>query len=166
MGGKRDPLGRNKELLAIRKRMARQLKIRHVFTDLSPELDKKLAEAAEYHDFRRIENEREIESIKAALAPCIFNDNVGVPDQNGGMRVVEQSHFEVMLKAINTFLSAMNTQNKMWGLYTMPRGMNADAPTMNIKTASIEMVQELQQIAAKKNLALPDTRNGPPATDP
>ena len=86
MGGNRDPLGRNKELLAIRKRMARQLKICNVFTDLSPELDKKLAEAAEYHDFRRIENEREIESIKAALAPCIFDDNVGVPDRGDRRR--------------------------------------------------------------------------------
>jgi hypothetical protein len=157
----KDPLGRSKQIGALRKRMAKQLDLHNNFTDISPALGEKLSQAAEYNDYRRIENERQLESIKSMLAGFMFDENVvvkgSVSDKNGGMREVELNRFEVMLKASNMFLSAMNMQNKMWGLYTVPETSYSTAPNaLNIRNVTVDMVQELQRIAKKEHLALPD----------
>jgi hypothetical protein len=39
---------------------------------------------------------------------------------DGKAKVVELSKFEAMEKIIPSYLAAMNIQNKMWGLYTVP----------------------------------------------
>ena len=69
-----------------------------------------------------------------------------------------------MLKAGALFLAAMNVQNKMWNLYSTPAPGNEDEhdgdirgkSNVNIKNLTIQMVNELQQLAAKKE-SLPAT---------
>jgi len=177
MSGKRDNGDNavsNKQIVALRKKMLDRLDVYNIFADLSPELEKKLAAAAEYSDFRRVENERQLEAIKSVLAGYILNEDVRVhgtvPERNGGVREVEMSRFDAMLKAGNLFLNAMNMQNKLWGLYEAP-SLPAGAPgAVNIKNASIIAIQELQRIAKKEKLALPEnespaTGNGSPNPD-
>jgi hypothetical protein len=57
-----------------------------------------------------------------------------------------------MVKIMPFYLAAMNIQNKMWGLYTVPeKARHDDAPgSMNIKNVSIHMVHELRKIAQKE----------------
>lgn len=154
-----DPLNRDKRLAAIRKKMSKDLKVGGiVFGALAPALEGHLAEAARYADFRQIENERQFESLKAVLHPYIYNENVvvtgNISDKHGNMKRVEGSHFDTMIKAINTYLNIINMQNKMWGLYSVPVAPSGGvAPEdSNLKNYSIKMVQELQRIA----------RQGPP----
>jgi hypothetical protein len=175
MGGKKKLLGRDNKIAALRKRMIEELWIDSGFHEISPQLEKKLAQASEYGDFRRVENERQLESIKAILSGYIFDENVVVQgtvlDKNGGERVVELSRFDVLMKAINIFLSALNMQNKMWGIYAevkVPRGPSASEPAVVFS----KLVAEMQRIAKKPIPALPagasDTRpvnNRPPDPD-
>jgi len=81
-------------------------------------------------------------------------------DKDGKTRVIELSHFDAMLKVSTLYLAALNIQNKMWGLYTVPQAKQSDAPgTMNIKNLSIHTVQELRQLAKRENLPLPPPTN-------
>jgi hypothetical protein len=128
-----------------------------IYRDLNHQHDKVLAALGEYSQFRRRENERELEALKALYASYIFNPNVVIrgieADKDGKTRVIELSHFDAMLKVSGFYLAALNVQNKMWGLYTVPQAAKGDAPgTMNIKNLSVNMVKELQQIAKKENL--------------
>jgi hypothetical protein len=125
-----------------------------VYDDLNNQHDQVLAALSEYGQFRRNESERELEDFKAHCASYIFDPNVvirGTKLVDGKERVVELSKFEAMVKIMPFYLAAMNIQNKMWGLYTMPeKARHDDAPgSMNIKNVSIQMVQELRKIAQK-----------------
>jgi hypothetical protein len=140
-----------------------KIPIHTVFRDLNDRHGKILAAFSEYGQFRRNENERELEDFKAHCASYIYDPKVIIRgeqiDSDGNPRVVELSKFDAMLKVAPLYLAALNIQNKVWGLYTVPdaRGARGDAPgTMNIRNVSIQMVKELQQIAKKENLALPD----------
>lgn len=167
----KDPLGRSKQIGTLRKRMTEELDIYGVYT--SPK-QKHVPQLVEYSDFRRVDNERQLEAIKSMLAGYMLNPNVvvqgTVEDKNGEPRVVQMSQFDAMLKATNLFLSAMNMQNKMWGLYMVPQTPKEPSTLGNIKNVTINMVQELQRIAKKENLALPahgsrSTDNGAPNSD-
>ena len=73
-------------------------------------------------------------------------------DADGKTRVIELSHFDAMLKVLGLYLAALNVQNKMWGLYTVPQAAKGDAPgKMNVKNISIQTVQELRQLAKREN---------------
>lgn len=173
MGGKKKLLGKDNKIAALRKRMIEELWIDSGFSEITPQLEKKLAAASDYGDFRRVENERQLESIKAILSAYIFDENVvvqsSIPEVDGGKRVVELSRFDVLMKAINIFLSAMNMQNKMWGIYAevkMPRVPAQAEPAVVFS----KMVAEMQRIAKKPIPALPahDSRavnNGPQDPD-
>lgn len=156
---------KEKQIVAIREKIAKKLHVQEIFGDLSPELQTKLGRAAEYGDFRLIENERQLEAIKSMLGPYIFNENVVVrgiaTDRKGDPKVVKLDHFEVMMKATNIFLNVMNMQNKMWGLYTSsPASDDGDKGKRqyNIKNLSINMVQELQRIAKRESLPIPTAK--------
>ena len=71
-------VGRDKDIAAIRSKMATQLYARGIFGDLGQELEKNVVEATSYSDFRRAENERQLEAIKTHLARYIFNEDVMV----------------------------------------------------------------------------------------
>ena len=173
-GSHKRKIGRNNQLAKIRKQLAKQLDVTEIFADLRPELQKELASAARYCEFRRVENERQLEQRKQVLTGYIFDEAVmvkgTVPDRNGE-RVVELSHFDAMCKAVNLFLQAMNMQNKMWGIYDVPQAAPQSESPVRSVTAS--MVSELRRIA-KQNLALPavvideprPANNGTPASDP
>jgi hypothetical protein len=168
-------LGRSKQIGALRKRMAEQLYVDSAFVDLTPELKKKLKEASQYNDFRRIENERQLECIKSVLGEFIFDENITVggdiPDGKGGTRHVELSRFDVLMKAVGVFLSAMNMQNKMWGLYTEVKLPTSGPKPIEPTVVFSKIVAEMQRIAKKPIPALPahDARavnNGPQNPDP
>ena len=135
-----------------------------VYRDLNHKHEQVLSAVSEYGQFRRRENERELEALKALYASYIFNPNVVIRgtevDKDGETRVIELSHFDAMLKVLGFYLAALNVQNKMWGLYTVPQAAKGDAPgKMNVKNISVNMVKELQQIAKKENLLpLPPTK--------
>jgi predicted DNA-binding protein (UPF0251 family) len=137
--------------------IAKQLSISTsiVYDDLNNKHDQVLAALSEYGELRRKESERELEDFKTHCASYIFDPNVvigGTKLVDGKERVVELSKFEAMVKIMPSYLAAMNIQNKMWGLYTMPeKARHDDAPgSMNIKNVSIHMVQELRKIAQKE----------------
>jgi predicted DNA-binding protein (UPF0251 family) len=137
--------------------IAKQLSISTsiVYDDLNNQHDRVLAALSEYGQFRRKESERELEDFKAHCASYIYNPNVvirGTKIVDGKAKVVELSKFEAMVKIMPFYLAAMNIQNKMWGLYTMPeKARHDDAPgSMNIRKVSIHMVQELRKIAQKE----------------
>ena len=137
--------------------IAKQLSISTsiVYDDLNRKHDQILAALSEYGQIRRKESERELEDFKAHCASYIFDPNVvirGTKLVDRKERVVELSKFEAMVKIMPFYLAAMNIQNKMWGLYTVPeKARHDDAPgSMNIKNVSIHMVQELRKIAQKE----------------
>jgi hypothetical protein len=137
--------------------IAKQLSISTsiVYDDLNNQHDQILARLSEYGQFRRKESERELEDFKAHCASYIYDPNVvirGTKIVDGKAKVVELSKFEAMVKIMPFYLAAMNIQNKMWGLYTMPeKARHDDAPgSMNIRNVSIHMVQELRKIAQKQ----------------
>jgi hypothetical protein len=148
-----------------------------VHRDLNDKHGLIMAAMSEYGQIRRNENERELEDFKAQCASYIYDPNVVIRgeeiDKDGLPRVVELSKFEAMIKVAPFYLTAINIQNKMWGLYTVPEHVrHDDAPgTLNIKNVSIQMVKELQQIAKNENLSLPEacdartTDKGAPAPD-
>jgi hypothetical protein len=120
--------------------IAKQLSISTsiVYDDLNNQHDQVLAALSEYGQFRRKESERVLEDFKAHCASYIFDPNVvirGTKLVDGKAQVVDLSKFEAIVKIMPSYLAAMNTQNKMWGLYTVPEGAaRSDAPgTMNIK---------------------------------
>src|SRR5215470_20460305 len=124
--------------------IAKQLSISTsiVYEDLNNQHDQILAALSEYGQFRRKESERELEDFKARCASYIFDPNViirGTKLVDGKERVVELSKFEAMVKIMPSYLAAMNIQNKMWGLYTVPeKARHDDAPgSMNIKNVSV-----------------------------
>src|SRR5262249_8962471 len=126
-----------------------------VYDDLNNQHDRILAALSEYGQFRRKESERELDDFKAHCASYIYDPNVvirGTKIVDGKAKVVELSKFEAMVKIMPFYLAAMNIQNKMWGLYTMPeKARHDDAPgSMNIRNVSIDMVQELRKIAQKQ----------------
>ena len=154
MGVNRDPLGRSKKIAALRVKMSEELGV-HLLGNLNSELEKQIQVAAGYNDFRRIENERELEAIKAAMSPYIFDKKVvvrGIVPDGDGLRYVDANAFEIQMKAVNVFLSAMNMQNKLWGLYTISEPRQGNAPARSI-TAS--MVSELRKIAQSQKQPLP-----------
>ena len=113
-----------------------------VYDDLNNQHDQILARLSEYGQFRRKESERELEGFKAHCASYIFDPNVvirGTKLVDGKERVVELSKFETIVKILPSYLAAMNIQNKMWGLYSVPeKARHDDAPSsMNIKNVSI-----------------------------
>ena len=137
--------------------IAKQLSISTsiVYDDLNNQHDQILARLSEYGQFRRKESERELEDFKAHCASYIYDPNVvirGTKIVDGKAKVVELSKFEAMVKIMPFYLAAMNIQNKMWGLYTMPeKAHHDDGPgSMNIRNVSIHMVQELRKIAQKE----------------
>ena len=175
MGGKHDPLQRRKDIAAIRGKMTKQLGAYAVFDEPDPIQENLLTEATEsgnYAHYRRANNERALEAIKKNLAGYMYNDNVvvrGFNIKDGRERVVELSHFDVMMKASRLFLDAMNIQNKMWGIYAGPERPRDETPPQapSSRTIAAEMVHELQRIAKKGTLALKDsearaTDNGAP----
>ena len=96
------------------------------------------------------------------MAGYMFNENVviqeRIADKDGQFRVVTISQFDAMMKATSIFLAAMNTQNKIWNLYSAPEPKSHDATTLNVKNVNVvAMVKELQQIAKKENLQPPRT---------
>jgi hypothetical protein len=131
-----------------------------VHNDLNDQHTRIIAAYSEYGQLRREKNERELEDFKAQLASYLYDPNVVIRGEetgsDGKTRVVELSKFEAMLKAAPHYLTAINIQNKMWGLYLVPeKKAHAVAPgTLNLETLSVQMVQEIQEIA-RKNLALP-----------
>jgi len=134
-----------------------------VYRDLNHKHEQVLSAVSEYGQFRRRENERELESLKALYASYIFNPNAIIRgtemDADGKTRVIELSHFDAMLKVLGLYLAAIDIQNKMWGLYTVPQAKQSDAPgKMNVKNISVNMVKELQQIAKKEMPPLPLTK--------
>ena len=137
--------------------IAKQLSISTsiVYDDLNNQHDQILCALSEYGQFRRKESERELEDFKAHCASYIYDPNVlirGTKIVDGKAKVVELSKFEAMVKASQLWLTAINIQNKMWGLYTVPeKARHDDTPgSMNIKKVSIQMVQELRKIAQKE----------------
>ena len=135
-----------------------------VYRDLNHKHEQVLSAVSEYGQFRRRENERELEALKALYASYIFHPNVVIGgtevDKDGKTRVIELSHFDAMLKVLGFYLAAIDIQNKMWGLYTVPQAAKGDAPgKMNVKNISVNMVKELQQIAKKENLPPPTNAN-------
>src|SRR6516162_4395813 len=107
--------------------IAKQLSISTsiVYDDLNNQHDQILAALSEYGQFRRKESERELEDFKTHCASYIYDPNVVIRETklvDGKAKVVELSKFETMVKIIPSYLTAMNTQNKMWGLYTVPEG--------------------------------------------
>ena len=161
--------------------IAKQLSISTsiVYDDLNNKHDQVLAALSEYGQFRRKEIERELEHFKAHCASFIFDPNAVIRATklvDGKERVVELSKFEAMVKTMPFYLAAMNIQNKMWGLYTMPeKARHDDAPgSMNIKNVSTDLVQELRKIAQKEMPSvtvdngvkrLEDQRQADPAVD-
>ena len=146
---------KNMSVAEIAKRVG--VTIDTVHRDLNHKHEQVLSAVSEYGQFRRRENERELEALKALYASYIFNPNVVIHgtevDADGKTRVIELSHFDAMLKILGLYLAALNVQNKMWGLYTVPQAAKGDAPgKMNVKNISVNMVKELQQIAKKENL--------------
>ena len=126
-----------------------------IYRDLNHKHEQVLSAVSEYGQFRRRENERELEALKALYAGYIFNPNVVIRgtevDKDGKTRVIELSHFDAMLKVSTLYLAAINIQNKMWGLYTVPQAAKGDAPgTMNINNLSIHTVQELRKLAKRE----------------
>lgn len=132
-----------------------------VYQDLNDRHSKMIAAYSEYGQHRRKENEGELEKFKAMCASYLYNPNVVIRGEqtgsDGKTRVVELSKFEAMLKVAPLYLAAINIQNKVWGLYTVPDPKAcSDAPgSMNIKNVSIQMVEDLRRIARNENLALP-----------
>ena len=136
-----------------------------IYRDLNHKHEQVLSAVSEYGQFRRRENERELEALKALYASYIFNPNVVIRgtevDKDGKTRVIELSHFDAMLKVSTLYLAAMNIQNKIWNLYAAPESdARHDATTLNVKNVNVAaMVQEIQQIANKENpLPLPPTK--------
>jgi hypothetical protein len=138
--------------------IAKRLKIPiyTVYRDLNDKHQLIMAAMSQYGQFRRNENERELEDFKAMCASYMYNPNVVIRgekvDSNGKPRMVELSKFEAMVRVGQLWLSAMNMQNKMWGLYTVPeQAPQQDAPgtMVNIKNVSIAIVEELQKIARR-----------------
>ena len=127
-----------------------------VYDDLNNQHDQILAALSEYGQFRRKESERELEDFKAHCASYIYDPNVVIRgekvDSDGKPRIVGLSKFDAMVKIAPLYLAAMNIQNKMWALYTVPEKARHDgAPgSRNIKNVSIQMVQELRKIAQKE----------------
>ena len=153
---------KNMSVAQIAKRLG--VTIDTVYRDLNHKHEQVLSAVSEYGQFRRRENERELEALKALYASYIFNPNVVIGgtevDKDGKTRVIELSHFDAMLKVLGFYLAAIDIQNKMWGLYTVPQAKQSDAPgTMNIKNLSIHAVQELRQLAKRENLPLPPPTN-------
>src|SRR5215472_1883846 len=105
--------------------IAKQLSISTsiVYDDLNNKRDQVLAALSEYGELRRKESERELEDLKAMLTKHIYSGDI-----------------ELMRKVVPLFLGAMNTQNKLWGLYTVPERPRTDetsAGAVNIKNDSI-----------------------------
>jgi hypothetical protein len=159
----KDPIGRNKQIGAIRKRMADQLNVYAVFGDLSPQQMTMLEAREEYGNFKRVESERELEAIKKQLASYIFDPNVviqgTVQDKDRQPRVVEMSKFDAALKATKLYLETIHLQNRMWNVYALPEKPPSEQPpppvaaptaNLNIKSMSVAIVQELQKIAKKE----------------
>jgi hypothetical protein len=120
-----------------------------------------MAAMSQYGQFRRNENERELEDFKAMCASYMYDPNVVIRgekvDRDGKPRMVELSKFEAMVRVGQLWLSAMNMQNKMWGLYTVPEQTPQQDPPgtmVNIKNVSIAIVEELQKIARRANVPL------------
>jgi predicted DNA-binding protein (UPF0251 family) len=143
--------------------IAKQLSISTsiVYGDLNNQHDQVLAALSEYGQFRRKESERELEDFKAHCASYIYDPSVVIRgekvDSDGKPRMVELSKFEAMVRVGHLWLGAMNMQNKMWGLYTVPeQAPQQDAPgtMVNIKNVSIAIVEELQKIARGANVPL------------
>ena len=134
-----------------------------IYGDLNHKHEQVLSAVSEYGQFRRRENERELEALKALYASYIFNPNVVIRgtevDADGKTRVIELSHFDAMLKVSTLYLAALNIQNKIWNLYAAPESdARHDATTLNVKNVNVAaMVQEIQRIARKENL-LPPTK--------
>ena len=153
---------KNMSVAQIAKRL--RVPLDTIYRDLNHKHEQVLSAVSEYGEFRRRENERELEALKALYASYIFNPNVVIRgtevDADGKTRVIELSHFDAMLKVLRCYLAALNVQNKMFGLYTVPQAAKGDAPgKMNVKNISVNMVKELQQIAKKENLLpLPPTK--------
>ena len=153
---------KNMSVAQIAKRLG--VTIDTVYRDLNHKHEQVLSAVSEYGQFRRRENERELESLKALYASYIFNPNAIIRgtemDADGKTRVIELSHFDAMLKVLGLYLAAIDIQNKMWGLYTVPQAKQSDPPgTMNIKNMSVNMVAELHRIAKKENLPPPTNAN-------
>jgi predicted transcriptional regulator len=107
--------------------IAKRLKIPTytVYRDLNDKHQLIMSAMSQYGQFCRNENERELEDFKAMCASYMYDPNVvirGTKLVAGKERVVELSKFEAMVKIMPCYLAAMNTQNKMWGLYTVPEG--------------------------------------------
>jgi len=154
---------KNMSVAQIAKRL--RVPLDTIYRDLNHKHEQVLSAVSEYGQFRRRENERELEALKALYASYIFHPNVVIGgtevDKDGKTRVIELSHFDAMLKVSRLYLAAMNIQNKIWNLYAAPESdARHDATTLNVKNVNVvAMVQELQQIAKKENLLpLPPTK--------
>jgi hypothetical protein len=142
-----------------------KLPLRTVHRDLNRKHEAIMAAIGEYGQFRRRGNEKELEDFKTHCARYIYDPKVVARgsqiDSDGKMRVIELSHFEMMIKVMPFYLAAMNIQNKMWGLYTVPNApSHGDAPgTMNIKNVAIMAVDELKRIARKAEILPPQIKD-------
>lgn len=141
---------------SLRKKMSKELGVRGIFGSLTRKQELMLQKASEFSEYRRVENERQLEEIKNLLWDYMFNKDVVVRgielDKDEGVRVIELSKFEAMLKATTMYLAAMNLQNKMWGIYTTPTlPANKDVPgTITITKSAVQLVQELQNIVKRE----------------
>jgi hypothetical protein len=132
----------------LRKKVDKRLGY-HGFGTLTKQQEAQLERAAEFSDFKRVENERQLETLKTYLAGFIYN---------------RKEQFDKMMAATKYYLEAMDIQNKMWGTYTMThRSVRLDEytseppdepPTTRIDIKAV--VLELQKIAKGE----PVTDNG------
>jgi transcriptional regulator with XRE-family HTH domain len=153
---------KNMSVAEIAKRLG--VTIDTIYGDLNHKHEQVLSAVSEYGQFRRNENERQIEALKELYAGYLFNPNVVIRgtevDKDGKTRVIELSHFDAMLKVSTLYLAALNIQNKIWNLYAAPESdARHDATTLNVKNVNVAaMVQEIQRIARKETCCHPQRR--------
>src|SRR6516164_11446193 len=117
---------KNMSVAQIAKRL--RVPLDTIYRYLNHKHEQVLSAVSEYGQFRRRENERELEALKALYASYIFNLNVVIRgtevDKGGKTPVIELSHFDAMLKVSRLYLAAIDIQNKMWNLYSAPHGVS------------------------------------------
>jgi hypothetical protein len=131
----------NPEIRALREKLPEYVSPHgYIWGQLTPAQIEQLEKASEFSDFKRVDNERQLETLKNHLASHIYDPNKG---------------FDKMIMATKYYLEAMDIQNKMWGIYTMTHrsirliDQNGEPPpptqTTNIDIKAV--VLELQKIA-------------------
>jgi|SRR5215831_20279454 len=137
--------------------------------NLTPKQETMITRAAEFASIKRVNHESQLEKLKNLLEPYMFNENVvvkGSEIKGGEVKEIVLSHYESMMKAMTMYLAILNLQNKMWGLYDQQKPPSGDpAAQLNIKSASILAVQDVNELRALARNEPRAIGNGTPATD-